>query len=101
MGKGHASADLWPWAARGADAEAGRHEGTRDVAVRRRSGLNVLLVHCLKLKKIKNLYKSAQNFEYESCISLYHLQLSQRPYGVFLNGFCTKGLPTLNATQFK
>jgi hypothetical protein len=32
-------------------------------------------------------------------VGLTTLQLSQRPYRVFLNRFCTKGLPTLNATQ--
>jgi hypothetical protein len=105
MGKGHASTGVWPWAACGADAEDGRRagatRGAHDIAAQRRSGLNVLLVHCLKFKNSKNLYKSAQNFEYKSCRSQYHLQLSQRPYGVFLNGFCTKGLPTLNATQFQ
>jgi hypothetical protein len=29
MGKGHASAGVWPWAARGADVEAGRCAGAR------------------------------------------------------------------------
>jgi hypothetical protein len=89
MGKGHALAGVWPWAARGADAEAGER-GARNVAAWRRSGLNVLLVHCLKLRNSKILYKSAQNFEYESCRSQYHLQLSQRPYGVFSMDFAQK-----------
>jgi hypothetical protein len=52
MGKGHTSAGGWPWAARGADAEAGR----RDVAERRRLGLDVLLVPCLTAFLSKILY---------------------------------------------
>jgi hypothetical protein len=65
MGKGHASAGVWPWVARGADTEAGRrghdtrHTGACDVAAQRCSGLNVLLIHCSKLKNSKILYKSA------------------------------------------
>jgi hypothetical protein len=59
LAKGHASASVWPWAARGADSEAGRRASARDVAVRRRSGLNVLLIHCSKLKNSKILYKIA------------------------------------------
>jgi hypothetical protein len=45
--------------ARGADAEVGQRAGARGVAMRRRSGLNVLLIHCSKLKNSKILYKSA------------------------------------------
>jgi hypothetical protein len=30
---------VWPWVACGADAEGGRRAGARDVAARRRSGL--------------------------------------------------------------
>jgi hypothetical protein len=56
MGKGHASADEWSWAARGADAEAGWRVGARDVAARRRPGLDILLVHCLSAFFSKNLY---------------------------------------------
>jgi hypothetical protein len=36
------------------------------------------------------LYRSAPNDEYESHRSQYHLQLSQRPYGGFLNNFVQK-----------
>jgi hypothetical protein len=56
MGKGHASAGGWPWAARGADAEAGQRAGARNVAVRLSPGLNVLLVHCLSTFFTKKLY---------------------------------------------
>jgi hypothetical protein len=52
---------------------------------------NVKVYTCLKLKNSNFLNTSAQNSEYESCRSHYHLQLSQRPYGFFLNRFCTKG----------
>jgi hypothetical protein len=51
-----------------------------------------------KLIISKILYKGAPNVEYESCRSQSHLQLPQRLYGVLLNRFCTKDLPTLNAT---
>jgi hypothetical protein len=60
----------------------------------------VLLVTSLKLIFSKILYKSAPNIEYKSCRSSYPLPLSKRLYSVFLNRFCRKGLPTLNATQF-
>jgi hypothetical protein len=75
--------------------------GARDVVAQRRPGPNVLPVPCLKLNNSKNLYKSAQNFEYESCRSQYHLQLSQRLYGAFLIRFCTTSLSTLNANHFQ
>jgi hypothetical protein len=59
MGKGHATAGVWPWAVRGADADAGRRAGARDVVTRRCLGLNVLLIHCSKLKNSKILYTHA------------------------------------------
>jgi hypothetical protein len=49
----------------------------------------------------KKLNKSAQSGQKESCRSHYPLQLSQRPYGVFLHGFCTKCCQTLNVTMFR
>jgi hypothetical protein len=61
----------------------------------------VLLSTGLKVNNSIFLNTSAQSFEYKSCRSHYHLQLSQRPYRFFLNRFCTKDLPTLNATQFQ
>jgi hypothetical protein len=88
--------DAGPRAARGADTKAGRRAGARDIASLRRHGLNVLPVHYLKWNNSKNLYRSVQNFEIKSCRSQYHLQLSQRPYVVFLNRFCKRSLLTLN-----
>jgi hypothetical protein len=47
-----------PWAARGADAEAGRRAAVDRGRARRHPGLNVLLVHCLSTFFSKNLNKS-------------------------------------------
>jgi hypothetical protein len=78
----------------------------RGVTARRRGaerGRPIFNLLSLSLNTIysKILNKSEQNFEYENCRSHCPLQLSQRPYGVFLNRFCRSGLPTLNATQFQ
>jgi hypothetical protein len=59
----------------------------------------VSLSTCLNTNNSKFLNRTAPNFEYESWRSHTHLQLSQRLYGVFLNRFCRKGLPILNATH--
>jgi hypothetical protein len=40
----------------GADCEAGRRAGARDIAARRRPDLDVLLVPCLSAFLSKNLY---------------------------------------------
>jgi hypothetical protein len=58
---------------------------------------SVTVYQCLKLKNSNFLNKGAQNFEHESCRPHYPLQLSQRPYGFFLNRFCKRSLPALNA----
>jgi hypothetical protein len=86
-------------AASGTDAEEGGARSVRDVAARRRSGGLCLLSTCLNVNNSKFLNRTVLNFEYESWRSHTHLQFSQRIYGVFLNRFCRKGLPTLNATQ--
>jgi hypothetical protein len=59
----------------------------------------VLLSTGLNANNSKFLNRTVPIFEYKSWRSNTHLQLSQRLYGVFLNRFCRKGLPTLNATQ--
>jgi hypothetical protein len=43
---------------------------------------------CLTAIFFRNLNRSAQCDQQESCRSHYPLQLSQKPYSVFLNGFC-------------
>jgi hypothetical protein len=88
-----------PRAVHGADAEAGVRG--RGIATRRRGaerGRSVLVLLSLGLNTTnsKILNRSAQNFEYKSCRSHYPLQLSQRPYGVYLSRFCKRSLPTLN-----
>jgi hypothetical protein len=54
---------------------------------------------CLRLTVFfpKFLNRSAQCGQQESCRSSYPLQLLQRPYRVFLNGFCRNVVPTSNA----
>jgi hypothetical protein len=49
---------------------------------------------------LQNLNRSWPNFEYENCRSSNPLSISKRLYGVLLNKFCRKRLPTLNATRF-
>jgi hypothetical protein len=71
-------------------------------ATSRRDGAlagNVLLRTCLKANNSNFFNKTAPNLEYKSCRSSYPLPLSKRLYGGFLNRFCRKGFPTLNATQ--
>jgi hypothetical protein len=73
-------------------------------ATSRRGGVRaskVLMALCSKLNNSKILYKSAPNVEYESCRSQTHLQLSQRLYGVFLIGFFSASLSTLNTTPLQ
>jgi hypothetical protein len=81
----------------------GRRGGRRATcATSRRDGALanfVLLSTYLNANNFNFLNRTVPNFEYESWRSHNHLQLSQRLYGVFLNRFCRKGLPTLNATQ--
>jgi hypothetical protein len=85
----------------GTDSETARARG-RSVAARCRGAerrLTQLALLCLSLNmnNSKNLNRSASSDELESCRSNYPLPLSKRPYSVFLNRFCIKGLPTLNA----
>jgi hypothetical protein len=88
-------------AASGADAEEGGAARAACATSRRDDALAefVLLSSCLNANNSKFLNRIIPNFECESWRSHTHLQLSQRLYGVFLNRFCRKGLPTLNATQ--
>jgi hypothetical protein len=81
------------------DAEAARHARRRGAE---RSWLEIVSqCPCLNVKISKNLNRSAQSGEYESCRSHYPLQLLQRLYGVFLHGFWTNCYQTLNATLFR
>jgi hypothetical protein len=59
----------------------------------------VLLTHCLSTHISIFLNRTAPTDEYESCRSSNPLPLSKRLYRVFLNRFCRRGLPTLNATH--
>jgi hypothetical protein len=52
---------------------------------------------CLTVIFSQNLNRSAQCGQQENCRSHYPLQLSQKSYNVFLNGFCRNVVPTLNA----
>jgi hypothetical protein len=53
LAKGHASADVWPWAARGADSEAGRRAGACNVVARRRSGPKRVADPLFKIEKLQ------------------------------------------------
>jgi hypothetical protein len=57
-----------------------------------RSGRHRDSATVFEIEKLHFLNTSAQIFEYGSCTSHYALQLSQRPYGVFLNRFSTTSL---------
>jgi hypothetical protein len=91
-------------ASAGGGLRRGRRGGARRGRDTRRGSApadTVTVYSLLKLKISIFLNTSAQIFEYESRRFPYPLQLSQRPYGVFLNIFCTHGLPTLNATHIQ
>jgi hypothetical protein len=106
MGKAR---DLGRWAASAGGGLGHRCRGghdtlrssARNVAVQQRFGRHRDRVLAFEIENLHFLNTSAQIFEYESCRSPYPLQLSQRSYGVFLNRFCTHGLPTLNATRIQ
>jgi hypothetical protein len=95
LGRRAASAGM----ASGADAEVARARG-RGVGAR---GVGrhetMLLIPCLSMHNSKFFNRNEPTDEYESCRSSYPLPLSKRLYSVFLNRFCRRGLPTLNATQ--
>jgi hypothetical protein len=88
----------------GADTEGqgqAAHGRGHGVAARRRGSergqlVFVLLSLGLNMNNFRILNRSVPNFEYESYRSHYPLQLSRKPYRVFLNRFCKKGLATLN-----
>jgi hypothetical protein len=89
-----------PWAGCGTNTETGRSAGAARGRGRRRGAAapwpNCFAGHPFENDFLKNL---VHIFEYESCRSSYPLQLSKRLYRVFLNRFCRRGLPTLNATH--
>jgi hypothetical protein len=92
-----------PSVASGANAERARARGC-GVAARRhgvgRGPTRICVADpCLSKNKSQFLNRSVPTDEYEICRSSYPLPLSKRLYSVFLNRFCRKGLPTLNATQ--
>jgi hypothetical protein len=108
-GRGHLGT-RWPQSAGpratcGADAKDGRRAGAvrgarrawhRGVAAPLPKSFAGSLLNS-NISKILN--RTLPTDEYESCRSSYPLPLSKRLYRVFLNRFCRKGLPTLNATQ--
>jgi hypothetical protein len=83
--------------AAGARARCAAH-GAHDVVAQQRPCPNVLLAPCLNSNISKILNRTLPADEYESCRSSNPLPLSKRLYGVFLNRFCRKTLPTLNVS---
>jgi hypothetical protein len=82
----------------GADAEAARARGGGVAARGAGRHESVLLIPCLSTNISKIWNRTLPIDEYESCRSSNPLPLSKRLYGVFLNRFCRKRLPTLNVS---
>jgi hypothetical protein len=68
----------------------------RDVTTQSAPGTNCFAEHCLNLNNSRNLYRVHKTLNTKVVDLNTPLQLSQRSYGVFLNRFCERSLPTLN-----